>query len=238
MTQNDYGSRSDPVAPAHTSVAATILAPFDRVRWGPILAGIFAAMSVLTLLSVLGLAIGLTAWDPGDDTRNYSVGAGIWSILSALIAFFIGGWLAARSAAAVGERNGLLNGAMVWAVTIPLLIFLLGGGMAALADHAISGGGGFGGSRTVYFERTSDYTDRAQTASGRIGDSISPADSTNMGQEMPVTREEARSAARGAWWTLGSLVLGLAAASLGGWSGARDVYYRDDTTTPPDTAIT
>jgi len=182
-------------------------------------------MSCLTLLSVLGLAIGLSAWNPGDNQRNYSIGAGIWSIISALVSFYIGGWLAARSAAAVGERNGLLNGAMVWAVAIPLLLFLLGGGFASLAQTAVDGGR----NHIVYLDRgMGDITDRAQTAGARMGDVSNPNVGTNQNQSaaMP-SREDARNAAKGAWWTLVSLVLGLCAAGFGGLVGAGSVYDRD-----------
>jgi hypothetical protein len=256
MTEMNYGTNRPAV-----SMTTAVVAPFDRVRWGPILAGLFAALSLLTLLSVLGLAIGLTAWDPGDDERRFSTGAGIWSIISALIAFFFGGWLAARSAAAVGERNGVLNGAMVWAVAIPLIIFIVGGGAASLADAAVNGAG----TRVVYLdrgERGGDFTDRAQLSSARVGDvatggaatggatggttadnTSTPGSAANV--NMPESKDEARTLAKGAWWTLLSLVLGLAAAAGGGYSGARsydDRYDRDDrrygTTTTGTTGTT
>jgi hypothetical protein len=233
MTQSNYnptgGSRGNTPA---VEVNAAFLAPFDRIRWGPVLAGLFAALSTLALLSVLGLAIGLSTWDPGDNARRYSVGAGVWSIISALIAFFVGGYLAARSAAAVGERNGLLNGGMVWAVAIPLMIFLVGGGMASLADMAINGSG----TRVVYVDRayTGDTTDRAQTAAARIGGTATGDTTTTaaipnvtVATTPPPTREDARTAAKGAWFTLISLLLGLCAAAAGGLAGARSVGYDD-----------
>src|SRR5687768_5733380 len=45
--------------------------PTDRVRWGPILAGTFAALTTLAILSTLGAAIGFSSYDRGqDDVRN------------------------------------------------------------------------------------------------------------------------------------------------------------------------
>ena len=221
MTQGNYTGTTPSVG-----VTTAVVTPFDRVRWGPILAGLFAALSTLTLLSVLGLAIGLTAWDRGDNTRAYSIGAGIWSIITALISFFVGGWLAARSAAAAGERNGVLNGSMVWAVAIPLMLFAVGGGFAALADAAVNGRG----TRVVMMER-GDTADRAQTASARLGDTVSGT----MGGNTTDAATTQRHAAVGAWWTLISLVLGLCAAAAGGASGAARTWDRNDTTrtTPP-----
>jgi hypothetical protein len=73
--------------------------PVDRVRWGPILIGLFAALTALAVLSILGTAVGLSAYDAGDDARRFAVGAGVWGIISMLLAFGFGGWMAARSAA-------------------------------------------------------------------------------------------------------------------------------------------
>src|SRR3712207_6616613 len=103
-------------------VAAPDTKPADLICWGPILGGLFAALATLITLSVLGLAIGLSAFDPGDPLGNFGIGAGIWGALTALIAFFVGGWVAGRSAAFNGKTSGLFNGAMVWFVAIPLLV--------------------------------------------------------------------------------------------------------------------
>src|SRR5688572_27714281 len=107
-------------------VNTAIVNPTDRIRWGPILAGVFAAMTAMAVLSVLGAAIGMSAYDANDDARHFAIGAGIWGAITMLIAFALGGWLTARSAAVRGRNNGLLNGAMVAGVGIPLMLFLLG----------------------------------------------------------------------------------------------------------------
>ncbi|HMO27051.1 MAG TPA: hypothetical protein PKB10_12360, partial [Tepidisphaeraceae bacterium] len=65
-----------------TDVAATGGAPVvvlrRRFSWGAIFAGLFTALSVMLVLSVLGVAIGLSTVDRHDDPRNYGIGAGIW----------------------------------------------------------------------------------------------------------------------------------------------------------------
>ena len=65
----------------------------------PILAGTFAALTGLAVLNTLGTAIGLSAWDPGDDTRRFAIGAGVWGVISLLISFGLGGFIAGRSEA-------------------------------------------------------------------------------------------------------------------------------------------
>jgi hypothetical protein len=112
--------------------AASVTTPTDRVRWPAIFAGLFAALSTLVVLAVLGAAVAGSTWDPGDSARTFGIGAGIWAAVSALIAFFIGGFLAARTAAVRGHNNGTLNGAMVWVVAIPLILWMLMGGINSL----------------------------------------------------------------------------------------------------------
>lgn len=219
MTQSNFGGGSSPTLANNT----TIVTPFDRVRWGPIWAGIFTALSTLAVLGVLGLAIGATVYDRNDSGRAFGIGAGIWGVISYLIAFALGGWIAARSAIVAGSRNGLLNGSMVWAVAIPLMLFVLGGGLTAAVGAAsnvasnpdatrsagLTDGGGTSG----------NIMDQAQTASSRMG--------ANMGTNNNATAEDVRrTSAKTAWWTLISLILGLAAAATGGYLGSHEPGQR------------
>ena len=173
-------------------------APIDRVRWGSILAGLFAALSTLALLSLLGLAIGASTVDGADQARDYGIGAGIWGGLSALLAFLVGGWVAARTAAVRGEGNGMLNGAMVWAVAIPLLLYLLGSGLSAL----VGAGAEAAGANNAGLQGNAQGGGQGQISQQEIANA-------------------AERTARAAWGTLGSLLLALGAASLGGYLGAR-----------------
>jgi len=222
MTQSNFGSG---VNTPTLSNNTTVVTPFDRVRWGPIWAGIFTAMSTLAVLGVLGLAIGATVYDRNDSARAFGIGAGIWGVVSYLIAFALGGWIAARSAIVAGSRNGLLNGSMVWAVAIPLMLFVLGGGLAAAVGAASNVA-----SNPDVTQRMSDGSsangggnlmDQAQTASSRVGANMSNNNSGNNAAE-----EVRRTSAKTAWWTLISLILGLAAAAMGGYLGSHDPGQR------------
>jgi MFS family permease len=215
MTQASYGTRAGNLP--HVDVNTAIVNPIDRVRWGPIWAGIFSALATLAVLSVLGLAIGLSVYDRNDPGRAYGIGAGVWGVISYLIAFAIGGWVAGRTSALAGRRNSLINGAMVWTVAIPLLMFMLGGGLASLVSAGVNAAGDAAAvaSNTDDTARTNDMTDRAQTAAARIGDATGARN---------VSGEDVRRKSAGAaWWTLVALLLGLGAASAGGWfAGSQD----------------
>ena len=189
--------------------------PVDRVRWGAVIAGLLCALSALAVLSLLGLALGASAVDPGDQARGFGIGAGIWGGLSALLAFLLGGWVAARTAAVRGERNGMINGAMVWALAVPLLLYLLGSGVGSLigtaantgaqAAGAIADQAANGGVNTPAVQAT------AQAGVDNLQNLVTPNNIANA----------AESTARAAWGTLGSLLLALGAAALGGYFGAR-----------------
>src|SRR4051794_33559805 len=122
------------------SASATVITPTDRVRWGPIVAGLFCSLATLALLSVLGLAVGFTSYDADDRLKSFGIGAGIWAAISALIAFFVGGMISARTSAFNGKDNGMLQGAMVWVIAVPLLAYMMAGlvGGAARATNAVA----------------------------------------------------------------------------------------------------
>jgi hypothetical protein len=102
----------------------------DRVRWGPIVAGVFTAIASLIVLTVLGLAIGLAAFDPDDlGTATMGNAAAVWGIISAIIAFMLGGYVAAYSGGVTGTDNGALNGVMVGVASIVLMLWFVGAGL-------------------------------------------------------------------------------------------------------------
>jgi len=211
-----------------------IVTPFDRVRWGPIFAGLCAALSTLAVLAVLGLAIGLSSYTPGQPASNFGIGAGIWGAISALIAFFIGGWLASYTAAG-RSRWGMLNGAMVWIVAIPLLLYLIAGGIGSLlntagnvaagaaANPAITNAvnGATGQNQGAANGSTTDNTGAAGNTgtNGNTGTAGNQAPGTNVTPQQ--AQDAARSAGNGAWGVLLSLVLGFLASTFGGWLGSR-----------------
>lgn len=128
-----------------------VIEPADHVRWGAIIAGIFATITTLVGLAVLGLAVGLSAFDtsatgPGanDLLSAFGIGAGVWGLISGLLAFGLGGYMAGATARTRGGDRGALQGAMVWIVTIPLMLVLLGSGIGGLVNMAANTAGALG----------------------------------------------------------------------------------------------
>lgn len=200
--------------------------PADRVRWGPILAGTFAALTIFAVLNTLGAAIGLSTYDPGDE-RRHALGAGVWGVISLLLSFGFGGWLAARSAAARGSNNGLLNGFMVAGVGIPVLMFVLGSASALAAATAIANHRDNGNAPAVSDNaRQASAVMSPKAATGNAGGTNGAIDDGSVGARTANSSDNRddvrRNAARTAWGTLVALILAIGAASVAGLVGAKD----------------
>ncbi|MBA2351836.1 MAG: hypothetical protein H0V78_08620 [Burkholderiales bacterium] len=96
------------------------------IRWSAILAGLVVGLATHMLLTLLGVAAGLTAVDPmaQDAVGNIPVAAGIWNGLSMLVAAFVGGFIAARMCGLSRLSDGLLHGFVSWGATTLLLAYL------------------------------------------------------------------------------------------------------------------
>lgn len=106
--------------------------PGNRIYWASVLAGVFVTVSLLVLLGVLGVAIGLSG--DASPTTGWTIGAIIWGIIAMVVAFGVGGYMAARAAALFNRGNATLHGMLVWAVAIPLLLFVFGSFSPALGQ--------------------------------------------------------------------------------------------------------
>lgn len=207
-----------PRADAGIEVNTAVVTPTDRIRWGPILAGVFAALTAAAVLSTLGAAIGMSAYDRNDSGRSFAIGAGVWGGITMLVAFALGGWLAARSAAIRGRDNGLLNGVMVAGVGIPLLMFLLGTATTLMSVAELSNG------RDTQAEQRMTNSGPAAGFDNAVQAGASMSGSDNAGQPDRAAQAERATEAgsKGAWGTLLALLLAIGAAAMGGYLGARE----------------
>lgn len=104
----------------------------DRVRWGPIWAGLITAVATFLLLTVAAVAIGAQAVEGGADEEAAGAASGIVSAIIALLAFAIGGFVAGRTAGVIGRGYGALNGFLVWALGVVLILALAAFGLGTL----------------------------------------------------------------------------------------------------------
>ena len=124
MAINDtHTTRSDALRQAE-AVNYNLRRPmFPAIRWGAVLAGVAVGISVQLVLTLLGIASGLSAT---DVTQGEGVGTGplIWAGFSMLVAAFVGGYVAARMSGLKRKADGILHGAVSWAVTTILFAVL------------------------------------------------------------------------------------------------------------------
>lgn len=96
---------------------------FPAIRWGAVLAGVAVGISVQLVLSLLGIASGLsiTSVSAGEAPGT---GALIWAGASMLISALVGAYVAGRLTGLKRKADGILHGVVAWAVTTLLLVLL------------------------------------------------------------------------------------------------------------------
>ena len=127
---------SEPAAAGATRVG------LNRMSWSAILAGVVIALIVQLLLSMLGFGLGLAAMDPAGDgspaASTSSVTAGVWWIVSGIIAAAAGGYVAGRASGATQLTVGLLHGLTAWAASTLVIVYLLTTAVGGLVGGALS----------------------------------------------------------------------------------------------------
>ena len=127
-------------------VSASAIQHGSRIAWGGIWSGLLVAVGVFLLLSVLGLAIGISAADvgPGQDgnAKGLGVGAAVWSALTLLISLFIGGMVATRTGMVYDRTTGMIEGVLVWVLAVIMLIYMASSGIGMLTSGVFGALGG------------------------------------------------------------------------------------------------
>jgi hypothetical protein len=110
-----------------------------KVSWGGVFAGVLVAIGVSMLLASLGVAIGVSAVDPGEtQASTVGLGAAVWGGVQLLLALFVGGMVATRVGAIIDRTTGFFEGVLVWVVSLILMAYLAGSGIGNLADRAFN----------------------------------------------------------------------------------------------------
>lgn len=213
------------------NVDLNVVTPTDRVRWGPILAGLFTALTTALLLTLLALGLGATAAGPDSTARSFGIGSGIAAALIWLISFGIGGYVASRTMAVPGRSNGFFNGLMVSMVGIPLLLYALGTAFSSLlgtagnvAQTVAQTAGTAAGAAATNPSAQAAASEAAGSAAAAAPSAASAAASAASSAVATVQENAEEIGDRASQVTLASAVppvLALIASGLGGLAGAR-----------------
>jgi hypothetical protein len=102
------------------------------VDWSAVWVGALVALAVALVFGLAGIALGahkigvrVTSWS------DFSLGALIFSVLGAFIAFVAGGWSTSMIGGFRGSERAILHGGIVWTVATPILLIVtaLGAGV-------------------------------------------------------------------------------------------------------------
>jgi len=105
------------------------------MRWGGLIAGVVAAFAVILLLTMLGIAIGLSTPDNSllstnsEDAKNFATTAGIWTGFVTLIAYFVAG-IVSTTVTDRPDGGSLLHGTLEWMLLSMTLSWLVTSSMA------------------------------------------------------------------------------------------------------------
>jgi hypothetical protein len=114
-----------------------------RVSWGGVFGGVLVALGFLLLATALGVAVGISATQPGEtDAATLGTGAALWGGITLLLALFIGGWVATRIGAIFDGTTGFFEGVLVWVVSVLLMLYSASSGIGLLAGGAFQLVGG------------------------------------------------------------------------------------------------
>jgi hypothetical protein len=103
----------------------------DRIRWGPVVAGLVVTVATYVLLQLALVATGAYEAAIGE-VDGVNEGALLSGVIG-LLAFFLGGLVAGATALWKDAVNGALHGIVMWSLALVTLLFMaiLGGGFAA-----------------------------------------------------------------------------------------------------------
>lgn len=91
--------------------------PF-RISWGALFAGAACSVGMLILLYALGLALGMS-------TAHDGIFKGASGLVAPVVALFIGGMIAGRSAGATSRLGGAVHGMVVWSIAAVVSAYLM-----------------------------------------------------------------------------------------------------------------
>jgi hypothetical protein len=116
--------------------------------------GVILVVAIQLLLGLLGAGIGLGTVNTNNgttpDASSIGMGAGVWWIVSSIIALGFGGYVSAWLAGIEIKWDGILHGLITWGIATLLTIYLLtsavgsviGGGFSAVGGVASAAGSG------------------------------------------------------------------------------------------------
>lgn len=188
------------------------------IAWSAVVAGSLVALASGIVLSILALGLGLGAVDvvSGDeaDAGMITAGVGVWWTVSALVSFFVGGWVAGRVAGGPFAPRGALLGILVWALVTLASLYVLSTGVSTVL------GGPLAVATDSVYAVLSDAEAQAEMYLQPV-EGLSEADAEDVEEMRAEAAGDLAARAEGAMaaglWAAFTLLLGGGAAVAGAW---------------------
>jgi len=203
-----------------TIQASDVLPVRSRVSWGAIVAGAVIALTVYFVLTVLGVALGLSMSGHVEENK-LGAAAGIWALVSMLLALFAGGYVATRCTVGENKTEAALTGIIVWGVVFSALSFLTAGAVNTGFNVLL---GGRAPARAENVRLTDEELESFGFSKEQIQQLRTPLDRlrtrvSTVPEEMRSLAHDPRTTAT-VWWGLTGLIVSLAASVAGALVGS------------------
>jgi hypothetical protein len=129
---------------------ASTVAPADDVRtimlnqvsWGAVFSGAIIALVMQMILNMLGVGVGLSTLDVAKgetpSAGTLSLGAGIWWVVSGIVAAAVGGYIAGRLSGKPSQSTTAYHGLIAWAVSTVMVVYLISSAASGLIGGTLS----------------------------------------------------------------------------------------------------
>jgi hypothetical protein len=176
-----------------------------EISWGAVFAGAVMALVLQLILNMVGLGIGLATIDAQaretPSATSLSLGAGLWWVVSGVLAASAGGYTAGRLSGKPSESTTAYHGLIAWAVSTLIVVYLVssaaanlfGGAFNSVSTAVGSAGKAAGGAVQTAVEATAPSLGNMGDPFSRIENQIRSAAG---GQDPAELRDAATSAMR------------------------------------------
>src|SRR5215467_8178946 len=95
----------------------------SSIEWSAVFAGTFFALCIGLIVGLIGAAIRVGFSANNTLANGINVFSGVWLLITEFVAFYCGGWLAARLCGSPIAGDGRVHGIVTWAFgTIATLV--------------------------------------------------------------------------------------------------------------------
>lgn len=180
---------------------------WSQTSWGAVVAGVVTAIGLQFLMTVLGMALGLSAGS-AESTSDSSIGsigmvAGLWWLFSGTVSLAVGGMVLGRLWSGVGGCELRLHALALWGV-VAIFGFMVIWTGAGIASNAVS-------PLATVVGRDTPSTSSRTTDPSRMKE-FQPESAEERTARVELARQAARTAS---WWSVVGMLLG-AGATVGG----------------------